>query len=84
MTEATKEEAHAHNKEQVGQDRAEHGGLDDFDLAILESDNADLGLVSFLAYSPLPEETWGVAYNQLDSVAKGGVQQASQCFSELQ
>jgi len=43
MTEATKEEAHAHNKEQVGQDRAEHGGLDDFDLAILESDNADLG-----------------------------------------
>ena len=40
--EAAKEEAHAHDEQEVGEDGAEHGGLDDFDLVILESDDANL------------------------------------------
>lgn len=40
--EPAKEEAHAHDEQEVGEDGAEHGGLDDFDLVIPESDDANL------------------------------------------
>lgn len=42
MNETAKEEAHAHDEEQVGQNGTKHRGLDNFNLAIFESDNADL------------------------------------------
>jgi hypothetical protein len=42
MAQATEEEAHAHNKEQVGQDRSEHRRLNNFDLIILQRHDTDL------------------------------------------
>lgn len=41
MDETTKNEAHAHDEEEIGQNRAKHGGLYDQDLAIPQSHNTD-------------------------------------------
>lgn len=46
MDQAAEEEAHSHDEQEVGQDGAEHGRLDDLDLAIPEGNNADLADVS--------------------------------------
>ena len=39
---STSEETAAQNEEDVGEDGAEHAGLDDADLAVSEGDDADL------------------------------------------
>ncbi len=42
MAEASSNEAAAEDEEDVGEDRAEHAGLDDANLAVSESDDTDL------------------------------------------
>ena len=42
MGDATDKEAAAKNQQDVGKDRAQHAGLDDADLAVLEGYDADL------------------------------------------
>ena len=39
---ASEEEAHTHNQQQVGENRAKHRGLHDLNLTIFKSNNADL------------------------------------------
>lgn len=46
MNEATKEEAHAHDQEQVGQDGSKHRGLNDLNLIFLEGNDTDLCRIS--------------------------------------
>lgn len=46
MNKATKEEAHAHDQEEVGQDGTKHRGLNDLDLVFLERNDTDLCRIS--------------------------------------
>lgn len=39
---SAKEEAHAHDEEKIGQDRSNHGRLDNFILSLPECDDANL------------------------------------------
>jgi hypothetical protein len=46
MNQASEKEAHAHDKQEVGQDRTQHRRLHDLDLTVLERNNTDLSMVS--------------------------------------
>lgn len=46
VVDAAEEEAAAQDEQDVGEDAAEHGGLDDADLAVAEGDDGDLDIVS--------------------------------------
>lgn len=85
MTQTAEEETHAHNKEQVGQNRSEHRGLNDLNLVILQCDNADL--CNRYVSQPCPIDqvlSLGMAHDQLHSITKRGIEQASHCLAELQ
>lgn len=80
MDETSEEEAHSHDKQQVGQDGTKHGGLYHRDLTILECDDADLLSVSV---APV-DRNWSSTHNQFNRVSKGGVEKSAHGLAQLQ
>ena len=79
MAHATCQEAATEDKENIGEDRAEHAGLDNANFTILESYNADLRS-SVINNRPT---CCNVSYNQLDSISKCRIEQPTQSLTEL-
>ncbi len=79
---ASQEEAHAHDEEEVGEDRPQHGRLDDLDLAIAQSDDADLRPAA-LALTPFRRGRTTRTRNQLDGIAEGGIEKAAKSLAHF-
>lgn len=80
MDQTAEEEAHAHYQEQIGEDRSQHGGLDNLYLSILQSHDANLNNESVVGRMRRVSHS---SYNQFHSVSEGRVQESAHSLAEL-
>lgn len=80
-----KDKAHAHHKQAVGQDGTNHGGLDNFVLAIAQRNDANLESHKQNQHRAGSQRrrTECITYNQLDRISKRGIQQTTQSLAQL-
>ena len=81
MANAACEEAAAEDEEDVGEDGAEHAGLNDADLTVFESDDADLLFFFCQRRSIFSGREY--SYNQFNSISKCCIHQPTQRLTKL-
>lgn len=81
VEDATKEEAHAHDQQQVREDRAEHGGLDHLDLVVLQGNNTHL-IDALVQASPVSLRGYNT-HDKLDGIAKCSIEQAAESLAQF-